>query len=36
MEGIVSTALAPLKVVCDEKDFYQFNAPPNQTCGEYH
>eukprot|EP00026_Physarum_polycephalum_P001183 Phypoly_transcript_01184.p1 GENE.Phypoly_transcript_01184~~Phypoly_transcript_01184.p1 ORF type:complete len:1199 (+),score=222.27 Phypoly_transcript_01184:155-3598(+) len=35
MEGIVSTAITPLKVVCNDKDFYRFSAPPNQTCGQY-
>jgi ABC-type multidrug transport system ATPase subunit/ABC-type multidrug transport system permease subunit len=35
VEGIVSTALAPVKVVCNSDDFYRMYAPPNQTCGEY-
>lgn len=35
LEGLVSTALAPLVVECNDKDFFRFSAPANQTCGEY-
>jgi len=35
MEGVITTSLAPVTVVCSDGDFYKFNAPAGQTCGEY-
>eukprot|EP00026_Physarum_polycephalum_P005669 Phypoly_transcript_05704.p1 GENE.Phypoly_transcript_05704~~Phypoly_transcript_05704.p1 ORF type:complete len:595 (+),score=118.57 Phypoly_transcript_05704:2-1786(+) len=35
MEGVIGTAMAPLTIVCSNKDFLRFLAPVNQTCGQY-
>lgn len=35
LEGVISTALAPIEIICDSKDFIRFAPPPNQTCAEY-
>lgn len=35
MEGIITTSLAPMAIVCTSEDFLRFYAPPNVTCGEY-
>lgn len=35
MEGIITTALGPVTISCNNDDFLRFLAPPGQTCGEY-
>jgi ATP-binding cassette subfamily G (WHITE) protein 2 (SNQ2) len=35
MEGVITTALAPVTIICTKDDFLRFYAPPGVTCGNY-
>jgi ABC-type multidrug transport system ATPase subunit len=35
MEGVITTALAPVTIKCKDDDLLKFMAPPGETCGSY-
>lgn len=35
MEGVISTAMAPLVIKCTSGDLLRFKSPPGVTCGDY-
>ncbi|PRP76487.1 hypothetical protein PROFUN_15157 [Planoprotostelium fungivorum] len=35
LEGVLTTVLQPLTIVCSERDLHTYNVPPGQTCGSY-
>lgn len=35
MEGVITTALNPVTIVCTNDDFLRFRAPENVSCREY-